>query len=84
MQATRKMDAFGLKALCERVQAIRPGTAIETLYRWRQALNAGTGVKDHLKTVLIEATSGSEHAIVWADFAPPGAADREPDRAVSA
>jgi hypothetical protein len=62
------MDALGMKALLDRVQAERPGTALETLYRWRQAINDGRGIPDRNKATLVRATAGSEHAIDLADF----------------
>ena len=70
MKATEKMDAFGMKALAERIRALRSGTALETVYRWRQALNRGQGISDARKSLLIEATAASDHPISWADFAP--------------
>lgn len=70
MRAREKMDALGLKALHEMICRHRPGTALETLYRWRQALSAGRGIPDQRKKLLIEATRETPHPIHWEDFDP--------------
>ena len=70
MNATKKMDAIGMKALQSRIQELRPTIALETLYRWRQALNQGGGIRDANKHLLIQATKGTEHEIGWPDFIP--------------
>ena len=81
MNATQKMDAFGLKAL-----ELSTGKNLVTLYRWRKALAEGRGISDANKRALIEATAGSAHAIEIGDFfAPPSppANDPEPTQAAS-
>lgn len=69
MKATEKMDAFGLKALAEKV-----GKDLVTIYRWRRALNDGRGLTAAKQRLLIEATAHSTHAITWLDFLPSDAA----------
>lgn len=71
--ATKKMDAFGLKALEQLT-----GKNLVTLYRWRRALLEGRGISDANKRELVAATAGSDHSIVIEDFFPPaepGSAD---------
>jgi len=65
VDATRKMKAFGLKALEDKT-----GRSLSILYRWIKAMEAGRGIRDDNKRALIEATAGSEHAIGWEDFQP--------------
>lgn len=65
MEATRKMKAFGLKALEDST-----GRSLSILYRWIKAIDAGRGISDPNKRALIDATAGSEYAIDWADFRP--------------
>lgn len=65
MEATRKMQAFGMAALAD---AVCRSESI--VYRWRKALNAGQGIRDVNKRALIKATAGSPYAIVWSDFEP--------------
>lgn len=69
------MEALGMKALLALVQAERPSTALETLYRWRAAINDGRGISDRNKDVLIRATEVTEHAIEFADFYEPARAE---------
>lgn len=66
MNATKKMDAFGLKALAAAV-----GVDLVTVYRWRRALLEGDGISTKNQRRLVEATAGSENAIRYADFLPP-------------
>jgi len=70
VNATQKMDAFGIKALADKL-----GRDLVTLYRWRRALLEGRGISDGNKRLLIDATAGTDHAIALADFfeAAPGA-----------
>lgn len=74
MNAREKMDAVGMKALHARVSELRPGTALETLYRWRSSLTTARGISDDRKRLLIAATADSDHPITWADFQPAGVA----------
>lgn len=71
MKAIEKIEALTFKRVHSAVEGLRPGIALETVYRWRAALRAGRGVPDPVKAVLIEATRDTEHPIVFADFAPP-------------
>lgn len=77
MKATQKMDALGMKALLALVQTVRPETVLETLYRWRSALNSGRGIRDENKRVLVEATRDAAQPIAWADFTPADTAESE-------
>lgn len=70
MIAIEKIEALTVKAVHAACDALEPGLALETVYRWLTALKAGKGISDARKTLLIKATSASDHAIVWADFAP--------------
>jgi Fe2+ or Zn2+ uptake regulation protein len=70
VNATQKMDALTIKALHERVQALRPETSLVTIYRWRRAMEDGRGVSDANKRLLIDATRETEHALDWPDFVP--------------
>jgi hypothetical protein len=72
MLVTKKMHALGLKALHARVEGIKPKTRLETVYRWRSQLNAGKGVKDGVKRLLIDATADTDHPIHWSDFSSVG------------
>ena len=63
MNATQKMDAFGMKALEQAT-----GKNLVTLYRWRKALIEGGSISDANKRSLIAATRDSDHAIQMADF----------------
>lgn len=66
MLAAEKMRDFGMKALSERIK----DRDLKTIYRWRQSIEDGEGIRDQNKARLIEATAGSAHAITWADFLP--------------
>lgn len=70
MLVVKKMNALGLKTLHGRVEALKRGTRLETVYRWRAKLSAGTGVTDDIKKALIAATADTDHAIHWSDFTP--------------
>jgi len=65
VQATKKMEAFGMKAL-----EVATGRSLSILYRWKKAITAGRGVPDRNKRLLIEATAGSPTPITWSDFEP--------------
>lgn len=69
-KAIEKIEALTLKAVHAQVELLRPGLALETVYRWRQALRSGRGVADPIKQLLIDATGGTAHPITWSDFAP--------------
>jgi hypothetical protein len=71
MNAIAKMERLSLKTVHERLQALRPTLALETVYRWRAALRSGKGIADDKKRLLIEATAGTAESILWADFQPP-------------
>lgn len=73
MKAIEKMEALTLKAVHADAEQLRPGLALETVYRWRQALRSGRGVADPIKQLLIEATRETTQPITWGDFAPAGA-----------
>jgi hypothetical protein len=47
---------------------MRPTLALETVYRWRQALRTPRGVADDIKRLLMAATAETPHALTWADF----------------
>lgn len=68
MLVVKKMNAIGMKALHASVEAIKPKTRLETLYRWRGKLSAETGVTDDIKRLLIQASAGTDHPIHWSDF----------------
>ena len=70
MKAIEKIEALSLKRVHAAVQELRPGLALETVYRWRAALREGKGVADDIKLLLIEATRETDQALAWADFAP--------------
>lgn len=70
MNAIRKMESLTIKVVHDRARARRPGLALETVYRWRQALKSGRGIADPNKKLLIEATRDTEHPIQWPDFTP--------------
>lgn len=70
MKAIEKIDALSVKAVHALCASLEQGLALETVYRWRAAIAAGKGVSDNRKTLLIQATAGTDHPIVWADFAP--------------
>lgn len=65
MEATRKMKAFGVKAL-----ELETGRSLSILYRWMKAIESGRGISDRNKRAVIEATAGTPHAVEWADFEP--------------
>lgn len=69
MGAPEKMIAVGMKALEERT-----GRNLVTLYRWRQALIEGRGIRDANKKLLIEATADLPDPITWGDFIPEAVA----------
>jgi hypothetical protein len=73
MPAIEKIEALTLKAVHAMAEQHRPGLALETVYRWRQALRTGRGVADPVKQILIDATQATNHAITWADFEPVSA-----------
>lgn len=70
MIAIEKIDALTVKVVHAKCEERQPGLALETVYRWRQALNAGKGINDARKALLIDATSDTEQAIDWSDFNP--------------
>jgi hypothetical protein len=70
MKAIEKIETLTIKVVHSGVEARKPGTALETVYRWRAALRDGRGVADPIKTLLIEATRDTTQPICWADFAP--------------
>lgn len=73
MKAIEKIDALSVKVVHAHCERSQPGLAVETVYRWRQALKAGKGISDRRKALLIEATAATEHAIAWPDFVPVSA-----------
>lgn len=70
MKAIEKIEALTFKVVHAEAEALRPGLALETVYRWRAAMRSGRGVADDVKALLIQATKGTGHPIAWADFAP--------------
>ena len=70
MKAIEKIETLTLKVVHAEAAALRPGLALETVYRWRGALRSGRGVADNVKTLLIEATRDTAHPIAWGDFEP--------------
>lgn len=70
MNAIRKMEAMTLKEVHALAAGLRPGLALETVYRWRAALKSGRGIPDPNKRLLIEATRETPHPIGWLDFTP--------------
>lgn len=70
MKAIEKIEALSLKVVHAEAARLRPSLALETVYRWRQALNARRGVSDEIKQLLIEATRDSDHPLAWEDFNP--------------
>jgi hypothetical protein len=65
MNATKKMDAFGMKAL-----EAATGRNLVTLYRWRRALLDGGSISDRNKRALIDATRQADQPLSLADFYP--------------
>jgi transposase-like protein len=65
MRAIAKINALGVPFLARRV-----GRSPSILYRWRKALEAGDGIRDVNKRLLIDAASDTAQPIDWADFAP--------------
>lgn len=72
MKAIEKIEALTVKAVHAAAQARKPDLALETVYRWRQALRDGRGVSDDIKILLIDVTRETARPIVWSDFAPAG------------
>lgn len=70
MKAIEKIEALSLKVVHAEAIRLRPTLALETVYRWRQALRGGRGVADEVKRLLIEATRETAHPVTWADFDP--------------
>ncbi len=68
MSALEKINGLTVKVLHHHVEAIRPGTALETIYRWRAALTSGRGISDAHKRLLIAATASTAMPITVADF----------------
>lgn len=68
MLAIKKIDELGMKRIHTRAAELRPSLALETVYRWRQALRTPRGVADDIKRLLMEATADTPHALTWADF----------------
>ncbi len=68
MLAIHKIDALGLKRVHATAVTMRPTLALETVYRWRQALRTPRGVADDIKRLLMAATAETPHALTWADF----------------
>lgn len=65
MNATEKIDAFGVKAL-----AYVLGVDLATIWRWKKALASGKGISDANKRRLIAATAAATRPITWVDFLP--------------
>lgn len=70
MKAIEKIERATFKVVHAEVERLKPGTSLETVYRWRQAMRAGRGVSDDVKRLLIDATRGLEQPIAFVDFAP--------------
>jgi hypothetical protein len=70
MDAIKKIDALGVKRLHGLVVSVRPGVALETVYRWRTAISDGSGVSDSVKRALIASTVDTLEALSWDDFCP--------------
>lgn len=70
MKAIEKIEALTLKVVHAEAATLRPGLALETVYRWRSALRDGRGVGDSVKRLLIEATRTTAEPIAWGDFEP--------------
>jgi len=61
--AAKKMRELGFKRLRESIRC-----NLATIYKWAGALDEGRGIRDEAKRRLMDATSGTPHAISWSDF----------------
>ncbi|WP_337186601.1 hypothetical protein [Phenylobacterium sp.] len=77
MKAIEKIEALTIKVVHAEAEALRPGLAVETVYRWRAALKGGRGVADAIKQLLIAATRETAQPIHWGDFEPPAGSARD-------